>query len=355
MNATPLKIAQVAPLFESVPPAHYGGTERVVANLADELVCLGHDVTLFASADSSTRATLVPICPRALRLESDCRDQLAWHVLMLESVAARSHQFDLIHFHIGHFHFPLLRRLDVPHVTTLHGRLDLPELGPLYDEFSEMPLISISDAQRKPLAAANWIATIHHGLPETQFAFQPEPGEYLAFLGRISPEKRVDRAIAIATALGWPLRIAAKVDPADVAYFEQDVRPLLAHPLVEFIGEIGDREKNTFLGRARALLFPIDWPEPFGLVMIEALACGTPIIAFRAGSVEEVIEHGHTGFIVDSEEEAIEATKRAPTIDRRACRRLFEERFTARRMVERHVSVYADVINAKATQVQVAI
>jgi glycosyltransferase involved in cell wall biosynthesis len=355
MNATPLKIAQVAPLFESVPPAHYGGTERVVANLADELVRSGHDVTLFASADSRTRATLVPICPRALRLDTECRDQLAWHVLMLESVAARAEQFDLLHFHIGHFHFPLLRRLEVPHVTTLHGRLDLPELGPLYDEFSEMPLISISDAQRQPLAAANWIATIHHGLPETLFTFQPEPGEYLAFLGRISPEKRVDRAIAIATALGWPLRIAAKVDPADIGYFERDVRPLLANPLVQFIGEIGDREKNGFLGRARALLFPIDWPEPFGLVMIEALACGTPIVAFRAGSVEEVVEPGRTGFIVDTEEEAIAATKRAVTIDRRSCRRSFEQRFTARRMVERHVSVYADLINAKATEVQVAI
>ena len=355
MKATFLKIAQVAPLFESVPPAHYGGTERVVANLADELVRLGHQVTLFASADSKTRATLVPICPRALRLDTGCSDQLAWHVLMLESVAARSAQFDLVHFHIGHFHFPLLRRLDVPHVTTLHGRLDLPELGPLYAEFSDMPLISISDAQRRPLAAANWIATIHHGLPETLLTFQPQPGDYLAFLGRISPEKRVDRAIAIATALGWPLRIAAKVDPADVEYFEQDVQPLLANPLVEFIGEIGDGEKNSFLGRARALLFPIDWPEPFGLVMIEALACGTPVVAFRAGSVEEVIEHDRTGFIVDSVDEAIEATKRAMTIDRPVCRRSFEQRFTVRRMVERHVAVYAEVINARATQVQVAI
>jgi glycosyltransferase involved in cell wall biosynthesis len=355
MKATFLKIAQVAPLFESVPPAHYGGTERVVANLADELVRLGHEVTLFASADSRTRATLVPICPRALRLDTSCSDQLAWHVLMLETVAARSEQFDLIHFHIGHFHFPLVRRLDVPHITTLHGRLDLPELGPLYAEFSEMPLISISDAQRRPIAAANWVATIYHGLPETLFTFQPQPGDYLAFLGRISPEKRVDRAIAIATALGWPLRIAAKVDPADVEYFEQDVRPLLANPLVEFIGEIGDGEKNSFLGQARALLFPIDWPEPFGLVMIEALACGTPVVAFRAGSVEEVIEHGRTGFIVDTVDEAIEATKRAVTIDRRACRRSFEQRFSVRRMVERHVAVYAEVINAKATQVQVAI
>jgi glycosyltransferase involved in cell wall biosynthesis len=355
MKHTTLKIAQVAPLFESVPPARYGGTERVVANLADELVRLGHNVTLFASADSKTRATLVPICPRALRLDTGCRDQLAWHVLMLEAVANRARQFDLVHFHIGHFHFPLVRRLDIPHVTTLHGRLDLPELGPLYEEFSEMPVISISDAQRLPLPMANWIATVHHGLPETLFEFQPAPGEYLAFLGRISPEKRVDRAIAIATALGIPLRIAAKVDPADVDYFEREVRPLLNNPLVEFIGEIDEREKNGFLGRARALLFPIDWPEPFGLVMIEALACGTPVVAFRAGSVEEVIEHGCTGFIVDSVEEAIEATRLVSTLDRRACRRSFDQRFTARRMVERHVSVYAEVINARATEVPVAI
>jgi glycosyltransferase involved in cell wall biosynthesis len=349
MSATSLKIAQVAPLFESVPPACYGGTERVVSNLADELVRLGHDVTLFASADSNTCATLMPMCPRALRLDTGCRDQLAWHVLMLESVAARAKQFDIVHFHIGHFHFPLLRRLEVAHVTTQHGRLDLPELGPLYDEFSDMPLISISDAQRHPLSMANWVATVHHGLPETLFDFQAQPGEYLAFLGRISPEKRVDRAIAIATALGLPLRIAAKVDPADVEYFEQDVRPLLTHPLIEFIGEIGEREKNSFLGHARALLFPIDWPEPFGLVMIEALACGTPIVAFRAGSVEEVIEHGRTGFIVDDMEEAIEATRHVPSLDRRECRRSFEQRFTARRMVERHVSVYSELINARAS------
>jgi glycosyltransferase involved in cell wall biosynthesis len=350
-----MKIAQVAPLFESVPPAQYGGTERVVANLTNELVRLGHEVTLFASADSSTRARLVPMCPRALRLDTSCRDQLAWHVLMTECVAAQADRFDLIHFHIGHFHFPLVRRLDVPHVTTLHGRLDLPELEPLYNEFSEIPVISISDAQRLPLPMANWIATIPHGLPETMFQFHPEPEGYLAFLGRISLEKRVDRAIAIATALEWPLKIAAKIDPADVGYFEQEVRPLLDNPLVEFVGEINDQEKNSFLGRARALLFPIDWPEPFGLVMIEALACGTPVVAFRGGSVEEVIEHGRTGFIVDTDDEAIAATRRLTTIDRRACRRSFDQRFTARRMVEQHVLVYSQVINAKAASVQVAI
>jgi glycosyltransferase involved in cell wall biosynthesis len=350
-----MKIAQVAPLYESVPPAGYGGTERVVANLTNELVRLGHDVTLFASADSDTRAKLVACCPRALRLDADCRDQLVWHVLMTECVAAQADRFDLIHFHIGYFHFPLARRLDLPHVTTLHGRLDLPELEPLFNEFSDMPLISISDAQREPLARANWIATIPHGLPDAMFQFQPEPEGYLAFLGRISVEKRVDRAIAIATALGWPLKIAAKVDPADVEYFERVIRPLLNNPLVEFIGEIDDKEKSGFLGRARALLFPIDWPEPFGLVMIEALACGTPVVAFRGGSVEEVIEHGRTGFVVENDEEAIAATRRVTSLDRRACRRSFEERFTARRMVEKHVSVYSQVINAKATNVQVAI
>jgi len=357
MNPPPkrLKIAQVAPLYESVPPARYGGTERVVANLTDELVRLGHDVTLFASADSTTRARLVPMCPRALRLDSECRDQLAWHILMAERVAQQADCFDLIHFHIAHFHFPLLRRLEVPHVTTLHGRLDLPELAPLYEEFSDMPVISISDAQRQPLAMANWIATIYHGLPDKLFDFHPRPEGYLAFLGRISLEKRVDRAIAIATALGWPLKIAAKVDPADVGYFERDVKPLLNNPLVEFIGEIGEHDKNDFLGQARALLFPIDWPEPFGLVMIEALACGTPVVAFRGGSVEEIIEHGRTGFIVDSMEDAVAATRQVASIDRRVCRRSFEQRFTARRMVERHVSVYTEVVNARATQVQVAI
>jgi len=357
MNASPkrLKIAQVAPLFESVPPARYGGTERVVANLTDELVRLGHDVTLFASADSKTRARLVPMCPRALRLDTDCRDQLAWHVLMAECVAAQAHRFDLIHFHIAHVHFPLMRRLDVPHVTTLHGRLDLPELVPLYEEFADMPLISISDAQRQPLAMANWVATVYHGLPDTLFDFHPRSEGYLAFLGRISFEKRVDRAIAIATALGWPLKIAAKIDPADVGYFEREVKPLLDNPLVEFIGEIDEQQKNDFLGNARALLFPIDWPEPFGLVMIESLACGTPVVAFRGGSVCEIIEPGRTGFIVETMEEAIEATRQIGTIDRRACRRCYEQRFTARRMVERHVSVYAEVINARERQVQVAI
>jgi glycosyltransferase involved in cell wall biosynthesis len=346
-----MRIAQVAPLFESVPPVLYGGTERVVSYLTEELVALGHDVTLFASGDSRTAAKLVPICPRSLRLDARCVDQLAWHILMTERVAAQGERFDIIHFHIAHMHFPVARRLAIPSVTTMHGRLDLPEIVPLYDEFADLPLISISDAQRRPLRQANWLATIPHGLPAGQLVARRTPADYLAFLGRISPEKRVDRAVAIATALGWPLRIAAKVDRADAEYFDEQIRPLLDHPLVDFIGEIGERDKSSFLGGARALLFPIDWPEPFGLVMIEALACGTPVVAFRGGSVEEIIEHGRTGFIVDTVEEAIGATRRVDTIDRRACRMAFERRFTARRMAEDHLALYARAVNAKATHV----
>lgn len=342
-----MRIAEVAPLYESVPPKLYGGTERVVAYLTDELVAQGHDVTLFASGDSHTPATLVPVAPAALRLDPSCRDQLAWHVLMTEMVAARMSAFDIVHFHIAHVHFPLVRRLGMPHVTTMHGRLDMPELVPFFDEFSDMPAISISNAQRAPLPGMNWVETIHHGLPEGLLRFRPGPNDYLAFLGRISPEKRADRAIAIATALGWPLKIAAKVDHADVDYFDDVIRPLLDNPLVQFVGEIGEAEKNDFLGHARALLFPIDWPEPFGLVMIEALACGTPVVAFRGGSVEEILEPGVTGFIVDSMEEAIEATSCIDMIDRRACRRAFERRFTARRMAHQHLATYARVIDEK--------
>src|SRR5205823_468771 len=343
-----MRIAEVAPLFESVPPALYGGTERVVAYLTDELVAQGHDVTLFASGDSRTSAALVPVSPRALRLDPTCRDHLAWHVLMTELVAAQTDMFDVIHFHIGFIHFPLVRRLAVAHVTTLHGRLDLPELVPLYDEFSDMPVISISDAQRAPLPNARWVATIPHGLPDRLLGFHPGPNAYLAFLGRISPEKRADRAIAIATALGWPLKIAAKVDRADAEYFEQEIRPLLDNPLVDYIGEIGEADKDSFLGGARALLFPIDWPEPFGLVMIEALACGTPVVAFRGGSVEEILEHGVSGYIVDTLDEAVEATRRVDSIDRRACRRAFERRFTSRRMAQDYVASYERIIEQRA-------
>jgi glycosyltransferase involved in cell wall biosynthesis len=343
-----MRIAEVAPLFESVPPALYGGTERVVAYLTDELVTQGHDVTLFASGDSRTTAKLIPVSPRALRLDPDCRDHLAWHVLLTELVAAQADTFDIVHFHIGFIHFPVVRRLNISQVTTLHGRLDLPELVPLYGEFSDMPVISISNAQRAPLPAAHWAATIYHGLPEDLLHFDPGPNSYLAFLGRISPEKRVDRAIAIATALGWPLKIAAKVDRADAEYFETEIRPLLDNPLVDFIGEIGEADKNRFLGGARALLFPIDWPEPFGLVMIESFACGTPVVAFRGGSVEEIIESGVSGYVVDTLDEAIEATKRIDRIDRRACRRVFERRFSARRMAADHIATYARVIEQRA-------
>jgi glycosyltransferase involved in cell wall biosynthesis len=339
-----MRIAQVAPLVESVPPRLYGGTERVVSNLVEELVRQGHDVTLFASGDSQTSARLVPGSPTALRLSGRCQDFLAPHVYMLEQVVKQAHQFDVVHFHIAQLHFPIARRSLPSHLTTLHGRLDLPELVPLYEEFSDIPCVSISEAQRAPLPRAHWVATVHHGLPPDLLPFQPERGAYLAFLGRISPEKRVDRAIAIARACGQPLRIAAKVDPADADYFEHEIRPLLDDPLVDFIGEIGDDEKPEFLGRARALLFPIDWPEPFGLVMIEALACGTPVIAFRGGSVAEVIDHGLTGFVVESLDEAIAATDRIDTLDRRVCRTVFEQRFTVARMAADYVDLYARVM-----------
>ena len=345
-----MKIAQVAPLTESVPPRLYGGTERVVAFLTDELVRLGHDVTLFASGGSRTAARLHASWPQALRLGEPCRDPVAPHLLMLEEVARRAAEFDVVHFHISQLHFPLARRLPVAHVTTVHGRLDMPELVPLYREFRDIPLISISDAQRQPLPGAGWIATIHHGLPVDLLRFHPGPGEYLAFVGRISPEKRVDRAIAIATACGWPIRVAAKIDDADRDYFEREIRHLLDNPLVDYVGEINDAQKAEFFGRAAALLFPIDWPEPFGLVMIEALACGTPVVAFRGGSVAEVIDEGITGFIVDSIEEAVAATARAVALDRRRCREVFDRRFTAARMAADHVAIYERAIRRIAAQ-----
>jgi glycosyltransferase involved in cell wall biosynthesis len=342
-----MRIAQVAPLCESVPPKLYGGTERVVAYLTDELVRQGHSVTLFASGDSRTSATLVPICPEALRLGSACVDILAPHLLMVEQVARRADEFDLIHFHIAQTHFPVARRLAVPHVTTLHGRLDLPELAPLYREFSEIPVISISEAQRGPLPHANWVGTVPHGLPDT-LKFCATPDRYFAFLGRVSPEKRLDRAVEISAACDTPLRVAAKVDPADIAYYAREIEPLLRAPHVEFMGEIGDRDKGDFLGRARALLFPIDWPEPFGLVMIEALACGTPVIAFRGGSVAEVVEDGVTGFVVNDMREAIKAARHVGDLDRAACRRSFERRFTVGRMASAYVQLYDHVIQSTA-------
>src|SRR5215467_4323922 len=293
-----MRIAQVAPLYESVPPRLYGGTERAVYWLTEELVNLGHDVTLFASGDSLTTARLVPACPLALRLSPRCIDPLAHHVKLLEQVLQEKDNFDIIHFHLDYLHFPLSRNLNLPQVTTLHGRLDLPDLIPLYREFSEMPVISISDAQRRPLPWINWKGTVHHGLPDGCFAPYRETGKYLAFLGRISPEKGIDHAIAIAKKAGIPLKIAAKVDRQDKDYFEAYIKPLLSNPLIEFVGEISDREKNEFLGNAAALIFPINWSEPFGIVMIEALACGAPVVAYPFGSVPEIIEDRTTGFLV---------------------------------------------------------
>ena len=335
-----MRIAQVAPLYESVPPTLYGGTERVVSWLTEELVRLGHDVTLFASGDSLTTARLVPACKKALRLDSNCVDQLAHHVVMLDQVFSEKENFDLIHFHIDYLHFPLSRHEQVSHVTTLHGRLDLPDLVPLYRHFRDMPVISISDAQRKPLPWANWQGTVHHGLPRESFSLGGGAGRYLAFLGRISPEKGLDQAIEIAKRAGMPLKIAAKIDRVDVQYFENVIKPLLNHPLIEFIGEIGYPQKNVFLGNAAALVFPINWREPFGLVMIEAMACGTPVIAYPLGSVPEVIQEGVTGFIVPDLESAARAVERIEEIDRRKCRRYFEQHFDAERMAQDYLNVY---------------
>ena len=345
-----MRIAQVAPLVESVPPRLYGGTERIVSGLTEELVRLGHDVWLFASGDSRTTATLAAACPTALRLARNCGDDVTPHVLMLEHVVQWAHTFDVIHFHTGIMHFPLVRRLrDVVHVTTLHGRLDFAALQRLFSEFTDMPLVSISDAQRTPVRKALWVGTIHHGLPPDLLRVHSTSGTYLAFVGRIAPEKGVDRAITIATACGLPLRIAAKIDPVDRAYFDRSIRHLLDHPLIEFVGEIGEEQKSEFLGQAKALLFPIDWPEPFGLVMIEALACGVPVIAFRRGSVPEVIEHGITGFIVDTVEEAVEATRRLDALDRAACRAAFERRFTVTRMAAEYSRLLAAAQRLRAS------
>ncbi|MHB8110133.1 MAG: glycosyltransferase family 4 protein [Syntrophorhabdaceae bacterium] len=341
-----MNIAQVSPLFESVPPQLYGGTERVVSYLTEELIRQGHDVTLFASGDSVTAAELIAICPRSLRLDAGCVDQIAHHILQLERVYHEADRFDIIHFHTDYPHFLLSRRNSWNQVTTLHGRLDIPDLLPLYREYREMPLISISDSQRKPLPFVNWQATVYHGLPEDLYPFKPEPGKYLAFLGRISPEKRVDRAIEIAQKAQIPLKIAAKVDRADQEYYEI-IKPLLNNPLVEYIGEIGEGDKQEFLANALGLIFPIDWPEPFGLVMIEAMACGTPVIAYNNGSVPEILEEGLTGSIVSGIPDAVAAVAKLPEFDRRACRGVFEERFSAKRMATDYVKVYEQLIGVQ--------
>ncbi len=335
-----MRIAQVAPLWESVPPKLYGGTERIVSYLTEALVDQGHEVTLFASGDSETRARLEAVVPRALRLAPGLHDATAAHVAALEEVMRQSDRFDVIHFHVDHLHLPVFSRLDVPFVSTLHGRLDLPELGPLYRRFRHAPLVSISNHQRLPLPEGDWVATVYNGIPEDRYRFHAQGGDYLAFLGRMSPEKGPDQAIEIARRAGLPIKLAAKVDPVDQEYFDERVRPLLNLPGVEFIGEISDDEKNEFLGNARALLFPIAWPEPFGLVMIEAMACGTPVIAYPLGSVPEIVEDGVNGFIVEGVDQAVGAVARLDEIDRYRCRERFEERFSARRMAADYLQVY---------------
>jgi len=341
-----MKIAQVAPLIESVPPRLYGGTERIVSYLTEELVRQGHDVTLFASGDSRTCARLLPSVPQALRLDPAVKDTLPYAVLQLEHLRRQADEFDVIHFHSDFLHFPLARAaLGNRVLTTMHGRLDLPDYQPLFTEFSDMPLVSISNHQRIPFANATWLGTVYHGLPPTVCEFRAKPrGNYVAFLGRISPEKRPDRAIEIAARAGVQLKIAAKVDAADRVYFRTRIEPLLTQPHVEFVGEIGEHEKSDFLGNARALLFPIDWPEPFGLVLIEAMSCGTPVIAWRAGSVPEVVDHGITGWIVDSIAAAADAVRNVRLLDRHAVRSRFLQRFSAERMATDYLNVYRQLI-----------
>jgi len=336
-----MKIAQVAPLTEAVPPKLYGGTERVVAYLTDALVELGHEVVLFASGDSQTKAELAAIWPRALRLDPDVKDYFAPVFMELETVARRAEEFDVIHAHLDYFGYPLLQRLGVPSVTTLHGRLDLPELPPLYGLYGDMPVVSISNSQRQPLPQANYVATILHGLPKDLLQKGDGSGGYLAFLGRISPEKAPDAAIRIAAAARKPIKMAAKIDKVDEEYYKAVVEPLLSSGDIEFVGEIGEHQKSEFLGNATALVFPIAWREPFGLVMIEAMACGTPVIAFNNGSVPEVLEDGVTGFIVENEQQAIEAVAKIHTLDRDRIRAEFDRRFTAHHMAQNYLNLYA--------------
>lgn len=343
-----MRIAQISPLTEAVPPKFYGGTERVISWLTDELVALGHDVSLFASGDSVTTAKLEPMWPRALRLDGSVRDPNALHMMMIEEVCRRADEFDILHFHLDYYPFSLMSRQQTPFVTTLHGRLDLPEHQPMFATFSSVPVVSISNSQRRPIHTANWVATVHHGLPERLLMPQPVKPSYLAFLGRISPEKRVDRAIRIAERCGVPLRIAAKIDRADLDYFNDEISQLIANPNVDFIGEITDAQKPEFLSGALALIVPIDWPEPFGLVMIEAMACGTPVIAYNRGSVPEIIEDGVTGFVVEDELSAVAAIRDISKLSREAIRRRFEERFTARRMARDYLAIYRDICAEKS-------
>ena len=341
-----MRVAQIAPLTEAIPPKLYGGTERVIHWLTEELVTLGHEVTLFASGDSQTSARLVPVWPKSLRLDGNVRDACALHMMMLEQVRRRVAEFDFLHFHLDYYPFSLFARQSTPFVTTLHGRLDLPEHQPVFSTFSTIPVVSISDAQREPVPEAGWVRTIHHGLPDRLLTPRPVEPTYLACLGRISPEKGIDRAIEIAQRCGLPLKIAAKVDNVDRDYFKRRIKPLLDFSRAEYIGEISDHEKPEFLSGAIALLTPLDWPEPFGLVMIEAMACGTPVIAYNWGAVSEVVEDGLTGFVVDNEEGAVSAVANIGRLSRTAIRKRFEERFTARRMALDYCDVYQELIDA---------
>jgi glycosyltransferase involved in cell wall biosynthesis len=345
-----MKIAQIAPLLESCPPRLYGGTERVVSYLTEELVRQGHDVTLFASGDSCTSARLIPFCEIALRLDPRITDPIAHHILMLDAVRSRADEFDVLHFHVDVMHYPLIRDFADRTVTTLHGRLDMPELRRVYSTFSWAPLVAISNDQRKPMPPVNWAGMVYHGLPHDLLSFNAKPRDgYLAFLGRISPEKRPDRAIEIATRTGVRLKIAAKIDKADQCYWDEVIKPLVeANPNVEFIGEITEREKAKFLGEAAALLFPIDWPEPFGIVMIEAMACGTPVIAFRRGSAPEVIDEGVSGFLVDDVDGAVAAVHRLGEFDRAKVRECFERRFTIERVAHDYVNIYRNLPGVQA-------
>jgi len=349
-----MRIAQIAPLTEAVPPKLYGGTERVVHWLTEELVALGNDVTLFASGDSQTSGKLDATWPKALRLDGSVRDANALHMVMLERVRQKcdDEEFDFLHFRLDYYPFSLFARQPTPFLTTLHGRLDLPEHQPVFHTFSKVPVISISNAQRRPVPQANWVRTVHHGLPEKLLTPQPVTPGYLAVLGRIAPEKGVDRAIKIAIRCGMPLKIAAKIDRADEDYYNEVMRPLMDHPLVEYVGEIGDHEKSAFLSGATGLLLPIDWPEPFGLVMIEAMACGTPVIAYNRGSVTEIIEENLTGFIVEDEISAVAAVGRLSHLNRAAIRAEFEKRFTARRMALDYVAAYRDLMEAAAPKIR---
>lgn len=344
-----MRIAQIPPLYESVPPRLYGGTERVVSYLTEQLVQEGHDVVLFASGDSKTSATLVPVCESSLRLEHRCIDPTAFHVLLLEEVLRRQDQFDIIHSHIDYLGFVLSRRTSIPVINTLHGRCDLWELPLLFHEFRECSLVSISNAQRRPVPLANWAQTVYHGLPRDLYTENEQPEDYLVYIGRIAPEKRVEAAVDIAIKSGLPLKIAAKVDRVDIAYFESVIKPLLDHPLVEFLGEVDDREKNLLIGSALAFLHPVDWPEPFGLSLIESMACGTPVIARRRGSIPEVVDHGITGFIFEDNDEAVAFVRSLkPAFSRGRCRRQFEKRFLSERMARDYIAVYETVLDAHA-------